>query len=107
MNEIISKAVLSGLGFASLARDAIHETAQDLVKRSRLTEEEGKRVVKDFQRRLVPAERALAKKVNVAVRKALKELDRQPTARAKSPKVSAKSPSQPRRKITTRAAGAR
>ena len=36
MEEIISKAVLSGLGFVSLTRDAIHETARDLVKRSKI-----------------------------------------------------------------------
>ncbi len=90
MNETVSKAVLSGLGFASLTRDAIRETARDLVKKSKLTEDEGRRVVKEFERRLAPAERALAQKVNAAVRKALKQLDLEPSRQPKSAKTSAK-----------------
>ena len=75
MDEIISKAVLSGLGFASLTGDAIRESARHLVKRSKLSEEEGKRLVKDFQHRAARAERVLKKNVNTAVRKVLKRLD--------------------------------
>jgi polyhydroxyalkanoate synthesis regulator phasin len=75
MNEIISKAVFSGLGFASLTGEAIRKTAQDLVKRSKLSEAEGKRLVKDFQRRSVVTERAMKRNVDAAVRKALKQLD--------------------------------
>ena len=100
MNEAISKAVLSGLGFASLTRDAIHETAQHLIAQSRLTEEEGRRVVEEFQRRAVKAEKALEKKVHAAVRNALKQLDRQPARHVRSTKASAKSNSHRGRKNT-------
>ena len=75
MDEIISKAVVSALGFASLTRDVIYESARHLVKRSKLSEEEGERLVKDFQLRAARAERVLKKNVNVAVRKALKHFD--------------------------------
>lgn len=84
MNETISKAVLAGLGFASMTRDAIRETAQHLVKQSRLSEEEGRRVVKEFQRRSAKAQKGLEKKVNAAVRKALRELDLLPGRHAKN-----------------------
>ena len=90
MHETISKAVLSGIGFASLTRDAIRETAQDLVKRSRLTEEEGRRVVQEFQRRLEEAQKTLEEKVNTQVRKALKQLDLQPDHLARTAKASTK-----------------
>jgi polyhydroxyalkanoate synthesis regulator phasin len=75
MNNIISKAVLSGLGFASLTGEAIQKTAHDLVKRSKLSESEGKRLVRDFKRRSVVTERSLKKNVDAAVKKALKQLD--------------------------------
>ena len=90
MNEVISKAVLSGLGFASLTGEAIRKTAHDLVKRSKLSEEEGKRLVKNFQRRSVVAERSLKKNVDAAVKKALKQLDLERIPHAKGEKTSTK-----------------
>ncbi len=106
MNETISKAVLSGLGLASLTADAIRATAQDLVKRSQLTEEEGKRVVKEFQTRLVEAEKVLEKKVKAGVRTALAQLDLQPARPAKKARTSAKTSSPRGRKNAARAASA-
>ena len=87
MNEVISKAILSGLGFASLTRDAIRETAQAFVKQSKLSEKEGRRLVKEFQQRTATAEKALEKRVNEAVRKALKTID---MATAERPKKKSK-----------------
>lgn len=84
MNETISKAVLSGIGFASLARDAIRDTAENLIKQSTLTQKEGERVVAEFQRRLVKTQKAVEKKVNAEVRKALKQLDLKTAAPAKN-----------------------
>lgn len=107
MNETISKAVLSGIGFASLTRDAIRDTAQELVKQSRLTEEEGRRVVKEFRRRVVEAEKTLEKKVTAEVRKALKHLDLKPARRAGSGKASATGNANRGRKNARRAPSAR
>jgi polyhydroxyalkanoate synthesis regulator phasin len=100
MNEVISKAVLSGLGFASLTGDAIRQTAQHLVKQSRLTEEEGRRVVEEFQRRAAKTQKTLEKKVHAAVRNALKHLEGASPPKARSGKASAKSNSQRGRKQT-------
>ena len=75
MKEIISKAILSGLGFASLTRDAIVETANDLVKQSKLSESEGRRLVKDFQHRSARVQKAFEKKVESAVHEALQYLE--------------------------------
>ena len=85
MNKLITNAVLSGLGLASLASDAVRKSARDLVNESKLTKEEGRKLVLDFQRRLKQAERTLEKKVDAAVRTALK--DSGLTASGKSPKV--------------------
>jgi len=104
MNEVISKAILSGLGFASLTRDAISETAQSFVKQSKLSEQEGRRLVKEFQKRTATAEKALEKKVNEAVRKALKTLELATATRpAKNAKSKAKSKARGSRKTTRKA----
>lgn len=109
MDEVISKAILSGLGFASLARDAIRETAQELVKESKLSEEEGRRLVKTFQQRSAKAQRALEQKVHAAVHKALKHLNVAPAGpngtRVARPGTKRTSP--PPRRHTARAAVAR
>ena len=81
MNELISRAILSGIGFASLTRDAIRETAEEFVKQSKLSEEEGRRLVESFQGRTEQAHKALEKKVNAAVRKAVKQFDLEPPGR--------------------------
>ena len=51
MSDTISKALLCGLGLASLTKDAIQKTAEDLVNQSKISEEEGRKLVKDLQRR--------------------------------------------------------
>jgi len=104
MNEVISKAILSGLGFASLTRDTIRETAQAFVKQSRLSEKEGRRLVKEFQKRSHTAQKTFEKKVDEAVRKALKTLDRTTSAtRAKSAKARSKRKAGGRRRTTHKA----
>jgi polyhydroxyalkanoate synthesis regulator phasin len=89
--ELISKAILSGIGFANLTKEAIHKTAEDLVNQSKLSEQEGRKVVKEFQRRSEQVQRTLEKKVTSAVHKALQGFD--PTAlngRAKDTKSTAR-----------------
>jgi polyhydroxyalkanoate synthesis regulator phasin len=75
MSDIISRAVLCGLGLANLTKDAIKKTAEDLVDQSKISEEEGRKLVKELQRRSVQAEKALEKKVETAVHKALGKLN--------------------------------
>ena len=75
MADIISKAILSGLGLASLTKDAIKKTAEDLVSQSKLSEAEGRRLVRDFQRRTARAHKTLETKVESAIHNALESLD--------------------------------
>ena len=51
--------MLCGLGLASLTKDAIQKSADDLVKQSKISEEEGRRLVKDLQRHSAQAQKAL------------------------------------------------
>jgi polyhydroxyalkanoate synthesis regulator phasin len=91
MSDVISKALLSGLGLASLTKDAIQKTAEDVAKKSNLSEEEGRRLVKDLHKRSTKAQKDLEKTVETAVNKLLNNLNltivRNP---AKSPKVTRK-----------------
>ena len=77
MSDLISRALLCGLGLASLTKDAIRKTAENLVNRSKLSEQEGRRLVKDLQRRSTQAQKALEKRVKTAVDRALKGLNLQ------------------------------
>jgi polyhydroxyalkanoate synthesis regulator phasin len=67
MSQSIKKALLCGLGLASLTKEAIQKTAEDLVSRSKISEEEGRRLVKDLHRRSAHAQRELEKHVDGAV----------------------------------------
>jgi polyhydroxyalkanoate synthesis regulator phasin len=75
MSDLISKALLSGLGLASLTKDAIRKTAEDLVKKSDLSEKEGKRLVKELHRRSAKAQKTMEKTIESAVNNLLKHLN--------------------------------
>lgn len=75
MTELVSKAILSGLGFMNLSREAIQQSVKHLVNQSKLSEEEGRRLVKDFERRSVQAQQKLEKRVHAAVHKAMKHMN--------------------------------
>jgi polyhydroxyalkanoate synthesis regulator phasin len=95
MTELVSKAILSGLGFMSLTREAIQQTVQHLVDQSKVSEAEGRRIVKEFERRSGRAQRKLEKHVEDAVHAVFKKLNlstmtKRPTARKASKKRTAK-----------------
>jgi len=75
MSDLISRALLCGLGLASLTKEAIQKTAKDLIDQSELSEEEGRKLVKDLHRRATEAQNAIDQKIESAVHKALKTLD--------------------------------
>lgn len=75
MSDLMSKALLCGLGLASLTKDAIQRTVADLIRQSKISEEEGRRMVKDLQRRSTRAQKALEKQVDAATHDALQHLN--------------------------------
>ena len=75
MSDVISRALLCGLGLASLTKDAIQKTAKDLVDQSKISEAEGRRLVKDLQRRSKQAQKALEKHADAAVHSVFRNLD--------------------------------
>ena len=67
MSEFITKAMLSGLGLASLTKDAIEQMARELAKRSKLSEHEGRRLMRDLQRKSVRTQKAMHQTMEGAV----------------------------------------
>jgi polyhydroxyalkanoate synthesis regulator phasin len=74
MSEMISKALLSGLGLANLTKEAVQKTVENLSRKSNLSEEEGRRMMKDLHRRSAMAQKNMEKSVELAVNKLLKNL---------------------------------
>ena len=74
MSDLMTKALLSGLGLASLTKSAVQKTVEDLLKKSDLSEEEGKRLVKELHRRSTKAQKTMEKTVETAINKLLKNL---------------------------------
>ena len=75
MSDLISRALLCGLGLASLSKDAIQKTAEDFIEQSKISEEEGKKLVKEIHRKALKVQKSLDKKVEDAVNHALRGLD--------------------------------
>jgi polyhydroxyalkanoate synthesis regulator phasin len=92
VSELVHKAMLTGLGLASYTGDAIKKSAQELASRSNMSEEEGRRLLKDLQKRSMQAEKALEKKVESVVHDVLGRLNLQviPKGAAKAAKASRK-----------------
>jgi polyhydroxyalkanoate synthesis regulator phasin len=73
--NLISRALLCGLGLASLTKEAIQKTADDLVNQSKISEEEGRKLVKDLQKRSAQVQKAIEKKVDDSVHKVFEHLN--------------------------------
>ncbi len=46
--DILKNLIYTGLGFASMAADKVQSTVSDLIKKGKLSDVEGKRIVDDF-----------------------------------------------------------
>jgi polyhydroxyalkanoate synthesis regulator phasin len=75
MDNLFSRALVSGLGLASLTKEALQKSVQDLVNQSKLSEEEGRRVIKDWHRRSAQAQKAMETRIHAQVGKVLKQFN--------------------------------
>ena len=111
MTDLISKALLRGLGLANLTKNAIKKTVDDVAHKSSLSEDEGRRLFKDLQRRSSKAQKRMEKTVGTAVNRLLKDLHlqivRTPTKTAKPAKAAGRSTRAGRRRGGARKAGTR
>jgi polyhydroxyalkanoate synthesis regulator phasin len=75
MGDLISKTVFSGLGLASMAKEAMQKIAKDVAKNADLSEAEGRRVAKELKKQTAHLEKAIAESVETAVHKVVKKLN--------------------------------
>ena len=75
MFDLLKKTILTGIGIASMTKDKIEELGKKISKESKLTEEEGKRMVNDLLKQSEKARENLEFQVQKLVKKALEKLD--------------------------------
>jgi len=75
MKEFMRKGMLFGIGLATLTREKIEETVEDLIKKGEMTEREGKETINDLMKKSKEVTDELTEKVEKMVADALKKLN--------------------------------
>ena len=75
MFELLKKTMLTGIGIASMTKDKIEELGKKISEESKLTEEEGKKMINDLLKQSEKAREDLENQVQKLVKKALEKLD--------------------------------
>lgn len=75
MFDLLKKTILTGIGIASMTKNKIEELEKKISKDSKLTEEEGKKMVNDLLKQSEKAREDLKSQVKKLVQNALEELD--------------------------------
>jgi len=75
MFDIIKKTMLTGVGLAAMTRDKVEELAKGLIEMGDMSEEEGKDLIAELQKKSKQAREDLETKVKDMVQKALKKTD--------------------------------
>jgi polyhydroxyalkanoate synthesis regulator phasin len=73
--DIAKRAFLTGVGLALTAKDEAEDLARELEKKLNLNEEEGKKFLKDIQKRYEETQDKLEARVEKSVQKFLKKAD--------------------------------
>jgi len=75
MLDLAKRGVLTGIGLASLTKDKIEELAENIIEESKLSEEEGRKLVDDLLKQSEEARKNLEEEVKKTVGDALEKLD--------------------------------
>jgi polyhydroxyalkanoate synthesis regulator phasin len=67
MIELIKKAVLTGIGVASLTKEKMEEISKEFIKKGKLSEEEGENLVADMLKRAEESRKSLEKQTEKIV----------------------------------------
>jgi len=72
MPDIIKKTLLTGVGLALKTWDEVEELAKDLVDKGKMSEKDGRKFLKDLQKRYEETQKKLEARVEKTVKKFLK-----------------------------------
>ena len=75
MFDLLKKTILTGIGIASMTKDKIEELGKKISEESKLSAEEGKRLVQDLLKQSEKAKNNLETEVQKFVKIALEKLD--------------------------------
>ena len=75
MFDLLKKTMLTGIGIASMTKDKIEELGKKISAESKLTEEEGKKMVNDLLKQSEKAREDLEAQIQKLVKKSLEKLD--------------------------------
>ncbi|MFH1673035.1 MAG: phasin family protein [Pseudomonadota bacterium] len=75
MLDLIKKTLMAGVGMAAMTKDKIEELANDIAKKSKLSEKEGKKLINDFLKRSQTAKKDLESLIEKTVKKITKNLN--------------------------------
>lgn len=65
MIELIKKAVLTGVGVASLTKEKVEELSQEVIEKTKMSEQEGEKFVKEMVARAEESKQAIKKQTDV------------------------------------------
>ena len=74
MIDLIKKAVLTGIGIASLTKEKLEEISNDLIGKGKLTEQEGEKFLQEMQKRAEESRDALKNQTDKFVESALNRM---------------------------------
>ncbi len=73
--DIIKKTLLTGIGLALQTKDELEELAKEYVKKSELSENDGKKFFEDLTKRYDEAREKLEERVENSVKNVLEKMD--------------------------------
>ena len=75
MPELLKKTFLTGIGLALKTWDEVEALGKEMIKASKMSEQEGKKLIKELQSRYEEAQEKLEARVEKAVKDFLKKAD--------------------------------
>ncbi|MGW8195185.1 MAG: phasin family protein [Desulforhopalus sp.] len=74
MIDIIKKAVLTGIGVASLTKEKIEDLSKELIDKGRLSEEEGEKFVEEMLQRAEESRESWKKQADLLIKNGLDKM---------------------------------
>lgn len=75
MFDLIKKTLLTGVGLGVMTKDKVEELAKELTRKGDLSEKEGKELIDDLLKKSEQARKDLEAKIEGLVRQAMKKLN--------------------------------
>ncbi|MCD5412945.1 phasin family protein [Dehalococcoidia bacterium] len=75
MLDLMKKGILIGIGVASLTKDRVEELVEKIAEESKLSEEEGRKLVKELLEKSEEARKEFQDQVEKSMQKALKTMN--------------------------------